>query len=289
MFSERLKQLRIEKGLSQQELADMLCVVRQTISKWEKGLSLPDAEMLVKLADALGVSVNELLGIQMENQTTQTEIIEQLMKINEQLVIKNRRSRKIWKAAAVVLSIFIFFNLVLAIFAVVLFMANKSTLSGTGSSEFVVESVSEEVLKDAPSMIIRDALSEDLHKNELAAEEYNWTYRAGTAGGSSSTSKDHPLLLGKDFLACIQLQEEIISGEYYLSFEDVEKPDEFTIYGWKISDMGDENAEPEVAIQETSDNMLELKKDMVYKIVAVWKNKLGRGYFGTATYLFYTE
>ena len=205
MFSERLKQLRIEKGLSQQELADMLCVVRQTISKWEKGLSLPDAEMLVKLADALGVSVNELLGIQMENQTTQTEIIEQLMKINEQLVIKNRRSRKIWKAAAVVLSIFIFFNLVLAIFAVVLFMANKTTLSGTGSSEFVVESVSEEVLKDAPSMIIRDALSEDLHKNELAAEEYNWTYRAGTAGGSSSTSKDHPLLLGKDFLACIQL------------------------------------------------------------------------------------
>ena len=39
MFSERLKLLRKEKGLSQQELADMLCVVRQTVSKWEKGVS----------------------------------------------------------------------------------------------------------------------------------------------------------------------------------------------------------------------------------------------------------
>ena len=48
MLNENLKQLRKSKGLSQEELAIRLNVVRQTISKWEKGLSVPDADMLIK-------------------------------------------------------------------------------------------------------------------------------------------------------------------------------------------------------------------------------------------------
>ena len=51
MLNENLKQLRKSKGLSQEELAIRLNVVRQTISKWEKGLSVPDADMLIKIAD----------------------------------------------------------------------------------------------------------------------------------------------------------------------------------------------------------------------------------------------
>lgn len=61
MFGENLKMLRKQKGFSQEELAARLHVVRQTISKWEKGLSVPDAEMLIRLAEILEVSVSELL------------------------------------------------------------------------------------------------------------------------------------------------------------------------------------------------------------------------------------
>lgn len=62
MLGETIKQLRLEKGLSQAELAGQLSVVRQTVSKWEKELSVPDSEMLVTIAEVLGVSTSELLG-----------------------------------------------------------------------------------------------------------------------------------------------------------------------------------------------------------------------------------
>ena len=63
MFGENLKKLRKEKGLSQQEVALRLHVVRQTVSKWEQGLSVPDADLLVKLADVLGHSSIETTRI----------------------------------------------------------------------------------------------------------------------------------------------------------------------------------------------------------------------------------
>ena len=61
MFGDNVKKLRRNKKLSQEELATKLCVVRQTVSKWEKGLSIPDIEMLLKLSEVLDVSVNKLL------------------------------------------------------------------------------------------------------------------------------------------------------------------------------------------------------------------------------------
>ena len=63
MFSENLKQIRKEKGISQEELAARLNVVRQTISKWEKGLSVPDAELLIKLSEILETSVGYLFPV----------------------------------------------------------------------------------------------------------------------------------------------------------------------------------------------------------------------------------
>ena len=49
MLNENIKSLRKSKGLSQEELAIKLNVVRQTISKWEKGLSVPDSDLLISL------------------------------------------------------------------------------------------------------------------------------------------------------------------------------------------------------------------------------------------------
>lgn len=62
MLKDTIKKLRIQQGLSQDELAERVHVVRQTVSKWERGTSVPDADSLVALARALGVSAAELLG-----------------------------------------------------------------------------------------------------------------------------------------------------------------------------------------------------------------------------------
>ena len=118
MFGENLKTLRKNKGITQEELAARLNVVRQTISKWEKGQSVPDAEMLVKLAEIFEVSVSQLLGSPIEPEARPDALAEQLARINEQLVIKNQRTKRIWKligiiALCVVIANIIFVGLML--------------------------------------------------------------------------------------------------------------------------------------------------------------------------------
>lgn len=62
MLSENIKAIRKSKGLSQEELAIKLNIVRQTISKWEKGLSVPDSDMLISISEVLETPVSTLLG-----------------------------------------------------------------------------------------------------------------------------------------------------------------------------------------------------------------------------------
>lgn len=116
MFGENLKTLRKQKGFSQEELATRLHVVRQTISKWEKNLSVPDADTLIRLAETLEVSVSELLGAKIENENAASDVAEQLSRINEQLAIKNRRSRRIWKIVAIILAAIVLINIFIAVF-----------------------------------------------------------------------------------------------------------------------------------------------------------------------------
>lgn len=63
MLNKNIKNLRKSKGISQEELAIKLNVVRQTVSKWENGLSVPDSSMLISLAEELDTSVSVLLGV----------------------------------------------------------------------------------------------------------------------------------------------------------------------------------------------------------------------------------
>ena len=116
MFGENLKTLRKQKGFSQEELATRLHVVRQTISKWEKNLSVPDADTLIRLTEVLEVSVSELLGAKIENENAASDVAEQLSRINEQLAIKNRRSRRIWKIVAIILAAIVLINIFIAVF-----------------------------------------------------------------------------------------------------------------------------------------------------------------------------
>ena len=104
MFQENLKTLRKNKGITQEELAARLNIVRQTISKWEKGQSVPDAEMLAKLTEIFEVPVCQLLGSRIELDAQPDALAEQLARINEQLVIKNCRAKRIWTAIAVIVA-----------------------------------------------------------------------------------------------------------------------------------------------------------------------------------------
>ncbi len=102
MLSENLKIFRKKKGLSQEELAMRLNVVRQTVSKWEKGLSVPDSEMLCTISEVLEVPTSTLLGetVTVEEETENDAIralAEKLEVINAQLAKRNEQRRKLWR------------------------------------------------------------------------------------------------------------------------------------------------------------------------------------------------
>ena len=138
MLNENMKALRKNKGLTQEELANRLNVVRQTVSKWEKGLSVPDAEMLQKIADVLESDVSQLLGAPIQQNENTDVIAEKLSRINEQLAVKNNRSRKIWKAVGIILAIIIAGQMLLVALGVTAF---KSYEVNTDTYEEYVEEI----------------------------------------------------------------------------------------------------------------------------------------------------
>lgn len=97
MLNENIRVIRKSKGLSQEELAIKLHVVRQTISKWEQGLSVPDSDMLIAISEALETPVSTLLGETVqESQTDDLRAIsEKLEIINLQLAQRKATRRKI--------------------------------------------------------------------------------------------------------------------------------------------------------------------------------------------------
>lgn len=96
MLDENIKTLRKAKGLSQEELAVKLNVVRQTVSKWEQGLSVPDSDMLIALSEVFETPVSRLLGenIEKEKEDDIRIISEKLEVINMQLAERKREKRK---------------------------------------------------------------------------------------------------------------------------------------------------------------------------------------------------
>lgn len=147
MFNENLKALRKQKGYSQEELAIKLNVVRQTVSKWEKGLSVPDVEMLQSIADILEVNVSQLLDSQIPNKEENSDALaEQMAKIAEQMAIKNQRSGKIWKIIKRILIII----LVMAIITTIITIAGLTgyTFVGRFNSSPTVQTEYSYVLDD---------------------------------------------------------------------------------------------------------------------------------------------
>ncbi len=126
MLSENIKNLRKEKGMSQEELAEKLNVVRQTVSKWEQNLSVPDSEMLIKIAEVFEVPVSSLLGETVEIKDTKSELAEisqKLENLNAMMAERNSRSRKIILTAAsvglvIIASIILFYTIMILLFGI---------------------------------------------------------------------------------------------------------------------------------------------------------------------------
>ena len=118
MLKENIKSIRKSKGLSQEELAIKLNVVRQTISKWEQGLSVPDAEMLISISEVLEIPVSTLLGENISESKVDDlkAISEKLEIINLQLSQRKKDKRKIihWILITLcIVTILVFISLIL--------------------------------------------------------------------------------------------------------------------------------------------------------------------------------
>lgn len=197
MFQDNLKALRKEKGFTQESLAIELHVVRQTVSKWEKGLSVPDAEMLQKLSEVLETPVARLLGAELpEEEAQRNEIAEQLAKINEQLAIKNRRGKRVLKAVVIVLAILVLLPVILfpLLRATRSFDVHTSETEAAGTVSFVCELNGKEypceleydhqyrIVSLMEDFYIADHLdiSQYTDANEYAAHLFDWfTERGG--------------------------------------------------------------------------------------------------------------
>ena len=117
MLNENLSRIRRERGLTQESLAIKLNVVRQTISKWENGTAVPDADTLCRIADALDASVAELLGSpERENKMDMTAIAKSLAEINEQLAVRNKRSNNVLKVIwGAIIGLFLLISIVMVL------------------------------------------------------------------------------------------------------------------------------------------------------------------------------
>lgn len=111
MLGDNIQALRKQKGYSQETLAERLHVVRQTVSKWEKGLSVPDAAMLQAMAELFEVPVSDLLGATVpvsENMPREDEVAKQLAILNDHLVNQATRRKKTIRRCAVGIAVGLF-------------------------------------------------------------------------------------------------------------------------------------------------------------------------------------
>ncbi|MEE1126593.1 MAG: helix-turn-helix transcriptional regulator [Acutalibacteraceae bacterium] len=108
MLGDNIKIFRKNKGITQEQLAVKLNVVRQTVSKWEKNLSVPDAETLTRISEVLEVSVSELLGTSPDEKKEELgEVAVQLQSLNDLLATQAQHQRKITKKAKLIITIII--------------------------------------------------------------------------------------------------------------------------------------------------------------------------------------
>lgn len=148
MLGENIKNFRKQNGFTQETLAQELNVVRQTVSKWEKGYSVPDAIMLERIAELFEVSVGDLLGndrADSEQKMDLEQISAQLSVLNNQIAKELARKRKIRK---ICLSVFISIFIVALLSFVLLILFRISLVAGQKVDYELDNAISQTILKE---------------------------------------------------------------------------------------------------------------------------------------------
>ena len=175
MLNQNIKNLRKQNGYTQETFAQELNVVRQTVSKWEKGYSVPDAVMLEKIAELFDVPVGALLGDTAQEQTEKPdlkEISEQLSILNNQFAKELARKKKIRKIALIVIVV------VVLVIPALFFLCLLSLRMQGGSYEIdpgtnaIVYCHLDEALDDAVSAAILDAHPTSESSGECTTESH---------------------------------------------------------------------------------------------------------------------
>ncbi len=137
MLNENIKNFRKAKGFSQEELAMKLNVVRQTVSKWENGLSVPDSEMLIRIAEELDTSVNVLLDktINPDDNPEIKIIASKLEIINEQIAKYNESRRKKYRAVCIIIFVV---SLCVLVCGTVAFISHFSFMNDIDSTTAII-------------------------------------------------------------------------------------------------------------------------------------------------------
>ena len=140
MLCDNLKNLRKAKGLSQEELSIKLNVVRQTVSKWEQGLSVPDSEMLLRIAAELDTTVSVLLGetVVAEEGPDLKTIAAKLEVLNEQFAKRNDTRRKVWRAIFIAIGVLALFALIQMLIKVIWLQIVINSVSNNGSASTAI-------------------------------------------------------------------------------------------------------------------------------------------------------
>lgn len=140
MLCDNLRKLRRAKGLSQEELAIKLNVVRQTISKWEQGSSVPDSEMLLRIAVELDTTVNVLLGdtVDAEESSDLKTIAAKLEVLNEQFAKRNETRRKVWRAIFIAVGVLALFVLIQMLIKVVWLQTVINSVGNIGDASISI-------------------------------------------------------------------------------------------------------------------------------------------------------
>jgi putative transcriptional regulator len=113
--------------------------VRQTVSKWEKGLSVPDSALLIRIAEIFETSVSTLLGDTIEPSEDKNIIAQKLEQLNALLAEKNRRSRRIWKVVAIIL-------ISIAVITILLIILSFAALHSFSTGPVITEQTSQIII-----------------------------------------------------------------------------------------------------------------------------------------------
>lgn len=148
MFHRNLKELRERSVLLRSELGAKIGVDAKTIKQWEKGLSVPELAMFMKLLEALQVEADVLLGVKLSPKKTEDEIAWELDKLKRAVEIRAKRARKtkknVWEVVLVILAL----NIFVAAASVFAFFLLKTTAPTDENVTVTEETVAEEVTEE---------------------------------------------------------------------------------------------------------------------------------------------